>query len=454
MMNSINSIICSDNLNVMKKMSSASVDLIYLDPPVFGGDRLVSSDSISKKKFDVIDMLHPRIIETRRILKDDGSLFCHVDWRIDKNIQTLLDELLGERNLIAKIIWQRSKALGTSSFIPHTYDVIFFYGKSSRVKFFPQYAPYSEDEGEVSYKHIDEETGKRYRLVSLTRQSADRPNLTFEFMGITRSWRFSREKMENELKQGRIIQSKPGAVPLYKQYMGEGKVLGDIWTDIPVISTSKEMTGYPTQKPIALLERIISMSTQEGDFVLDPFCGSGTSLVAAEKLNRTWLGVDVSPTACQVASQRILQVQNKSSEDILQLGDSRTLNDIKNMPHYEFESWVITSLEKMLLENSKFAQSKGLDPVSNIKVYSIAKDVGFDMELEGSGKSVPVLVKRAEKITAKEISHFVIQLKHHNRNTGLFVAISFSKAALEEVKNKQAEGIQVIPIRASELISD
>lgn len=122
------------------------------------------------------------------------------------------------------------------------------------------------------------------------------------------------------------------------------------------------------------------------------------------------------------------------------------------MPHYEFESWAIAALEKLLMNDPKFTQSKGLEPISNIKVYSIAKDIGFDMELESLTTSVPVIVKRMEKIVAREISNFAIQLKHHNRDKGLFVAISFSKDALEEIKKKQLDGFYIIPIRASDLL--
>lgn len=377
-MNTTNSIFCGDNLDVMKTMLSSSVDLVYLDPPFSTAETHFSSELSEKNPLSIVEMLRLRINEIYRILKSDGSLFLHLDWRVEARIQPLMDEIFGEENLIAKIIWQRSNTVQSSRFIPHTYDVIMFYGKTKKVKYFPLYTPYSEDELVTGYKYIDQETGKRYRLVGLTRPNAEHSNLTYEFLGITRSWRFSKEKMENELKQGRIVQSKPGAVPMHKQYMGEGKPLGDVWTDLPLKTASKEMTGYPSQRPLALLERIISISTQEGDLVFDPFCGSGTSLVAAEKLRRKWFGIDISPNACQIANQRIQQIQDKTSDNFFQLQDSRTLEEVWKMPHYEFESWVIASLEKLLIENPKFAQSKGLDTMSSIKVYSLAKDIGFE----------------------------------------------------------------------------
>ena len=453
-MNTSNSIICGDNLDVMKTMLSSSVDLVYLDPPFSTAEMHFLADLSGKNLQSIVGMLRPRITEIYRILKVDGSLFLHFDWRNEARIQPLVDEIFGEENLIAKIIWQRSNTVYSSRFIPHTYDVIMFYGKTQKVKYFPLYISHSKDELETSYKYIDEETGKRYRLVGLTRPNAERSNLTYEFLGITRSWRFSKEKMENELKQGRIVQSKPGAIPMYKQFMGEGKPLGDVWADLPMMTVSREMTGYPTQKPLSLLERIISMSTQEGDLVFDPFCGSGTSLVAAEKLGRKWFGIDISPNACQIAHQRIQQIRDKTSDNIFQLQDSRTLEEVRNMPHYEFESWVIASLEKLIIENPKFAQSKGLDTVSGIKVYSLAKDIGFDMELENSGTSIPVIVKRMGKIAAWEINNFAIQLKHHKRNKGMFVAMSFSKEAIAEIKKKQLDGFEIITIRTNDLIAE
>lgn len=446
-------IICGDNLKAMKQIPKLSVDLVYLDPSLAGADFSDFGSTSPKSTAELLEMLRPRIIESYRILKTDGSLYCQVDWRVDNFIQNLLDEIFGEENLIAKIIWQRIKSPITSKYIPHTYDVILFYGKTEKVKYFPQYMPYSDNEAETMFKYVEPETQRRYRLVTLTNPQTGRPNLTYEFLGVTRNWRISKEIMEKEFSQGKIVQIKPGAVPMRKQYMNEGELLGDVWSDIRLMNSMvREKTGYPTQKPVALLERIITMSTESGDLVLDPFCGSGTTLVAAEKLGRKWIGIDISSTACQISRQRIQENYKENRSNLLQLDNRQTLKEIRNMPHYEFENWAITSLEKLLLENPKFAGSKGLDPVLNIKVYSIAKDIGFDIELEGLKTSVPVIVKRTEKISARDIQNFAIQLKHHKRNKGMFVAISFSKAALAEIKKKQLDGFHIIPIRANDLI--
>jgi len=236
----------------------------------------------------------------RELLAESGCVFFHCDWRTSAYIQVLLDEIFGTKNLIAKIIWQRNPvAFAHQRFLSNTYDIIFFYGKSKHVKYFPQYMPYSRSEMETRYKYIEEKTGKRYQLVSITTPNSEPPRFTYEFLGVARNWRYSKEKMEEEYKQGRIIQSRPGAVPMRKLYMNEGKLIGDVWTDINRFSTdAKERTGYASQRPLQLLQRILAMSTEEGDLVLDPFCGSGTTLVAAEMMERKWIAIDISPTAC------------------------------------------------------------------------------------------------------------------------------------------------------------
>ncbi len=450
----LNTIICGDNLQILQKMRG-KVDLIYLDPPLATELELKGTRKSADRIDEALRMLQPRVVLMHELIKESGSLFCQCDWNTVAYFQVLLDEIFGRINLVAKIIWQRSKSVAAGKFIPHTYDVILFYGKTQKVKYFPQYMPYSESEPEVLYKYVEPETGKRYRLVNLTSPNMEQSKFAYEFLGITRTWRFSKDKMEEEFKKGKIIQGKPGAVPMLRQYMGEGRILGDIWSDLPVHSISKEMTGYPTQKPMALLERIVKISTQEGDLVLDPFCGSGTTLAVAEELGRKWIGIDISPTACQIASQRLSrQYQKENPDDILQFQDYRPLREIRDMPHYEFENWIIASLKIFLLENPKFATSKGLDLSSNLRVYSITKDIGFDMEFEGRDVSIPVMVKQKEKIEAREISGFAIQLNHYGRKKGLFIAFSFSKNALAEIQKKKLEGFDIIPIRAKELISE
>ena len=161
------------------------------------------------------------------------------------------------------------------------------------------------------YRYIDEETGRRYSLTALNAPIGDSDShLTYELMGVTRTWRWAKARMLKEIKSGRIVQIRPGNVPRYKRYLDEqkGKTLNNIWTDIPNLTAkSKERIGYPTQKPLALLERIIRASSNTTDIVLDPFCGCATTCIAAERLQRRWIGIDLSPKSFELAQMRLEQ---------------------------------------------------------------------------------------------------------------------------------------------------
>ena len=161
---------------------------------------------------------------------------------------------------------------------------------------------------ESHYNKVEPETGRRYQLDNLQNPNRDRPILTYEFLGVTRVWRWTRERMQDAYDKGLIIQPQPGSVPRLKRYLDESKGIqvDTVWDDIPAInSQAKERVGYPTQKPLALLERIIKASSNEGDVVLDPFCGCATALVAAETLNRQWIGIDLSSLAVKLVLSRL-----------------------------------------------------------------------------------------------------------------------------------------------------
>ena len=257
--------------------------------------------------------------------------------------------------------------------------------------------------------------------------------------------------MEEEYKQGRIIQSRHDSVPMRKQYMSEGKLIGDVWSDLPVFNLSAaEKTGYPTQKPIDLLQRIIQMSTKEGDLVLDPFCGSGTTLVAAEELFRNWIGIDISPTACQIAAERLSQ-QNSSilPSDILELSDKKSYKEIQALPFYEFENWVLASLNE-LMNNEDFMKKKRLQFSHKVGVYSISHGPQDDVQVADISGSVPVQVKQRE-LEAKDINAFAVQLMHHKRNKGIYIALGFSKQVLKEIEQIKETGLEIIAIHAQEL---
>ena len=351
-----------DNLDILRRyLKDESVDLVYLDPPFNSAQNYNAffhekdgTDAASqihafedtwhwdietKKAYDAVTeqpgkvsdvmqafytflggndmmayltMMSARLVELRRVLKPTGSLYLHCDPTASHYLKLLCDAVLGKDNFRNEIIWKRNAAhsdtkQGAKHFGRLT-DTILFYAKSDNTTWNQEYTEYSEKYVERDYRRIDE-NGRRYRLDNIQGPGgAAKGNPYYEVMGVSRHWRYSKEKMQELIRQGRIIQTRPGAVPQYKRYLDEmpGQPVQNLWTDIPVINNrSKEMLGYPTQKPLALLERIIQASSNPGDLVLDPFCGCGTTIDAAEKLGRDWIGIDVTQLAISLIKNRL-----------------------------------------------------------------------------------------------------------------------------------------------------
>ena len=346
-----------DNLDIMRGMNSESVDLIYLDPP-FNSNRNYAApvgsaaagaafkDTWTLSDLDVawmglvadeqpalykvldtaglthgkgmqsyLCMMAVRLLEMRRLLKDTGSIYLHCDPTASHYLKLLMDAVFGAGNFRSDIVWKRTSAHSDTrqgrEQHGRVHDLIFYYCKSNSWTWNPIYTKYDREYVEHSYRHIEPETGRKFRLDNLTGPGgAAKGNPKYEVMGVTRYWRYSEERMAELITEGRIVQSRPGAVPSYKRYLDEmpGVPLQDVWTDIPPIgSRANERIGYPTQKPLALLERIIKASTNEGAMVLDPFCGCATACVAADKLGRQWVGIDLSEKAVELVNMRLQQ---------------------------------------------------------------------------------------------------------------------------------------------------
>jgi len=340
-----------DNLDVMRGMNSESVDLIYLDPP-FNSNRDYAApigseaagaafkDTWTLDDLDVawhgevaehepalaavieaaglshgrrmkayLIMMSVRLLEMRRIVKPDGSLYLHCDSTAGHYLKTVIDAIFGNAQFRNDIVWRRQTAKGLATRnMANNHDYLLRYAMSERSTYNVQYVPYDPEYIRKNYRHIEEGTGRRYQLGDLTNPNKNRPNLTYEFLGVHRVWRWTRERMQSAYEQGRVVQTAPGRVPLQKRYLDEsrGRPIDTLWYDIPpVMGSSKERTGYPTQKPLALLERIIATSSNPGDLVLDPFCGCATACVAAEKLERQWVGIDISPRAAELVRTRM-----------------------------------------------------------------------------------------------------------------------------------------------------
>lgn len=314
-----------DSLTVMKSIPTSTLNMIYLDPPFFT-NRIhetdtsphgrVSFEDVWKNGIDeYLDFMRGILRESLRILNKKGSLFLHCDWHAAHYLKVELDKVFGYHNFRNEIIWARHNSQNNhkqgAKIFGRMHDTIFFYSKSSEYTWNQPYAEYSDKYVRRAYRYLDKITGDRYALGDLSGPGgASKGNPCFEFMGIKRYWRYNHEKMTELLKEDKIVQTKPGTVPKLKRYLKDmkGVPLSDMWTDIQNEQTKRnDVACYPTQKPVELLDRIIRCSTQEGDLILDGFCGSGSALIAAHGAKRKWIGIDVNPQAIQITKSRLKQ---------------------------------------------------------------------------------------------------------------------------------------------------
>ena len=262
-----------------------------------------------------------RIVEIHRILKSNGSLYLHLDYHAYHYMKVILDEVFGYKSFKNEIIWQRKTGGGgASNGEPRNYtnaaDVILYYVKGKQWTYNQQYLPHNEEYLKTFYKNVDE-NGRRYSLGDMTKPEYD-PNYVYDYKGYkppAKGWRYPLESMKRLDREGRLYlpEDKKGRIR-YKRYIDEleGVPITNIWSDIGVLqSNSPEKTKWPTQKPVALLERIIATSSNEGDMIFDCFAGCGTSMHAAHKLKRKWVGVDISTTAMGENKKRLEQLNAK-----------------------------------------------------------------------------------------------------------------------------------------------
>jgi adenine-specific DNA-methyltransferase len=328
----MNRLIWGDNLLAMQALLAqgyeGKINLIYIDPPfdskadyshrmVIEGneftkepsviERLAYKDTWAGGTDSYLDMLYPRLQLMKRLLAENGSIYVHVGANISAYVRILLDEVFGKENFLAEIIWKRTTAHSDSTTYGNVHDTIFYYVRSKGIRVWvPQYQPYDESYIKSHYRFLDEQ-GRRYRRDNLTAPRGAGP--IYEWKGITRPWRFTRENMERLEKEGRLLYTKKG-IPEYKRYLDEmpGVPLQSVWADIPPVnSQALEDTRFDTQKPKALLARIIKASSNPGDLVADFFCGSGTTLVVAEELGRRWIGCELGKVGVQVTRSRLVK---------------------------------------------------------------------------------------------------------------------------------------------------
>ncbi len=415
-----NTLFYGDNLTILREhVADGSVDLIYLDPPFNSNanynvlfktpDGIDSQSQIeafedtwhwndnAERAFDEVmqsgntdaaemlramrgflkendmmaylAMMAVRLIELHRVLKPTGSLYLHCDPTASHYLKILLDAVFGREKFVNEITWKRSHAhndakQGAKHF-GRTSDIILFYSNSDRRIWNVQYTEYDQSYLDRDYRRLEAD-GRRYRLDNIQGPGgAEKGNPYYEVMGVSRHWRYSKIRMKELIDKGLIVQTSPGSVPQMKRYLDEmsGVAVQDIWTDLPVINNrSKESLGYPTQKPLALLERILAASSNEGDVVLDPFCGCGTTIHAAQKMNRNWIGIDITHLAIGLIRRRLVEAFPKVQYEVLGVPkDADAARTLAAADKYQFQFWALSMIEAVPYKGGKKGADGGVD---------------------------------------------------------------------------------------------
>ena len=315
-------------------------------------------------------MMSNRLLELHRVLKPTGSLYLHCDPTASHYLKFVLDAVFGKTGYRTEISWKRSSAHNDAKQGRKQYgnvrDIIFFYTKSTDWTWNWLFTPYDDQYVKDFYRHVDPDTGRRFRLGDLT---AAKPggDTSYEYKGTKpykgRYWAYSKENMDKFDADGRLHFPASGGTPSYKRYLDEmpGVPLQNNWDDIKP-TNGKESLGYPTQKPLALLERIIQASSNPGDVVLDPFCGCGTAVLAAQGLGRDWIGIDITHLAIGLIERRIRHTYPECKFKVH--GTPRDLDgarDLAERDKYQFQWWVCALIGANPYQDKKKGADGGID---------------------------------------------------------------------------------------------
>lgn len=382
----VNSIYCGDCKDILTlEINPESIDLIYLDPPFFSNKKyeIIWGNGAEIRAFEdrwkgginhYIGWMEERLDACKAALKDTGSIYTHCDWRATHYLRMAMDRIFGYDNFKNTIVWHFGLGGGPRDHWNRKHNNIHFYTKSDKFTF-------NKQRGEVTrqmkakYCHTD-------------------------------------NKGKYMLSYGK------------KYYLKGGKPLDDVWDIASLSATDKERLGYPTQKPEALLERIILASSNLNDVVLDPFCGCGTTLAVAHKNKRKWIGIDVSHVACKVIKKRMENLEGIINVEITGLPIS--LEELKEYDPFKFQDYICKKLK-----------GKSFDRKSG--------DMGIDGYILEDG--TPIQVKRSDNIGRNIVDNFETAIERKGKNKGIIVAFSFSKSAYEEVaRAKQRLDIKLVKV--------
>ena len=418
MLSAMNRLYYGDNLDVLRRhIEDESVDLVYLDPPfnsnasynVLFAERDGTQAAAQIKVFEdtwrwdqgaaraheevveaggqvsqvmqafrtflgesdmlaYLSMMAPRLIELRRVMKPTGSIYLHCDPAASHYLKLLMDAVFGPAQFKNEIIWKRTSAHSSAKRYGPVHDVILFYGRSDEMRWIGGHETYDKGYIKRRFARGDERPWKDADLTGSGIRHGETGEVWrgFDVTAKGRHWAYPPSELDRLDEAGMIYwPQKKGGWPRLKKYLdsAKGVPLQDVWTDIfPINSQAQERLGYPTQKPEALLERIIAASSNEGDVVFDPFCGCGTSVAAAQKLNRRWIGIDITSLAISLIRHRLADTFGKAAEyDVI--GEPVSLPDAVKLAHddpYQFQWWALGLVHARPVEQKKGAD-KGID---------------------------------------------------------------------------------------------
>lgn len=460
-----------DNLDILRRyVKDASVDLVYLDPPFnsnatynvlfkerdgseaasqirafddtwtwgaddeaifseiqLAGGRVADCLAAFRQFLGPCDMLSymvmmaPRLMELRRIMKPTASIYLHCDSSASHYLKMLMDAIFGPENYRNEIIWKRTGAHSDSATCGRTHDIILFYTKGKTFTWNSQYQAYDQQYIETHYR-LKDSTGRVYRTDNLTAGGLSGGGYDYEWKGVRRIWRCPIDKMKELDAQGRIRYTKNGTAEFIR-YLDEmpGVPLQDIWNDIPPINPqAKERLGYPTQKPVALLERIIKASSNEGDVVLDPFCGCGTTIAAAQAFGRSWIGIDITHLAITLMKTRLRDSFGDAAMFKV-IGEPVSVPDAERLAEsdpYQFQWWALGLVNARPVEQKKGAD-KGIDG-----------RIVFMGDTPGTFESVILSVK-AGKTQASHVRDLIGVLEREKAAIGVVISMQEPTAPMK-----------------------
>ncbi len=362
-------------------------------------------------------MMAPRLVELKRVLKPTGSIYLHCDPTASHYLKILMDAVFGPEKFTSEIIWKRTNTHSDAKRWSPVSDTLLYYTKSNVANWNAPFVPHDEEYIAAKYRHSDPD-GRLYTLDNMT-SPKPRPNMTYEWQGFPPppyGWRYSKETMARLDAEGRIwYPSDNSKRPRLKRYLDEmpGVLLGTVWTDIPPInSQAQERLGYPTQKPEALLERIIKASSNEGDVVLDPFCGCGTTIQVAQRLNRRWVGIDITHLAIGLIKKRLSDAFGpeirQSYEVIGEPTDYAGAAKLAEEDKYQFQWWALGQVGARPTE-----QKKGADRGIDGRLY-------FHDDQSGKSKQILFSVK-AGNVQVSQVRDLRGTLEREKAEIGVFL---------------------------------